>query len=210
VDSIISRLRWMAQDLDAMGEVIVQNAARLAAIADELEGNGRMWHDLRPELFRHPNPTNPVAWWQRTLPQIDGLTLHHTLSDSPHALAEWYCQSRGRPSIPYSIWISQTGDIYLCLDFVEGCWHDHTGHENTHLSVGLAGRLHEYRPAEVQLRAAAYVAAWAIRHPDMSVTRDTVVGHDEYARTQCPGWDSPASGRWRSQFYSLLDQELEE
>lgn len=149
------------------------------------------------------------GWWQRTLGQITGLTFHHTISDSPHATASHYIRKDGgRPSIPYTIWITQTGEVLLCNPLTDGCWHDHTGHENVNLSVGLAGRLHEYRPAQVQLEAAARIVKWAVEHPEMNITLDTVKGHMDvgtYAgRTECPGWASAASGYWKDDFYALL------
>lgn len=149
------------------------------------------------------------GWWQRTLGQIKGLTFHHTLSDSPHVTASRYVKKGGgRPSIPYSIWITQTGEALLCNPLTDGCWHDHTGHKNVNLSVGLAGRLHEYRPAQVQLEAAARIVKWAIAHPEMNITLDTVKGHMDVGtykdRTECPGWNSEASGYWRADLYELF------
>lgn len=149
------------------------------------------------------------GWWQRTPDQIVGLTFHHTLSDSPHVTASRYIKKGGgRPSIPYTIWITQTGEALLCNPLTDGCWHDHTGHRNTRLSVGLAGRLHEYRPAQVQLEAAARIVKWAVDHPEMQITLGSVKGHMDvgtYAgRTECPGWDSAASDFWKDDFYKLL------
>jgi hypothetical protein len=149
------------------------------------------------------------GWWQRTLGQIVGLTFHHTLSDSPHATAKHYIKKGGgRPSIPYTIWITQTGEVLLCNPLEDGCWHDHTGHKNVNLSVGLAGRLHKYRPSQVQLEAAAQVVKWAIEHPEMNITMNKVLGHMDVGtykgRTECPGWDSAASDFWKDDFYKLL------
>jgi hypothetical protein len=132
------------------------------------------------------------------------------LSNSPHATAAHYIhKAGGRPSIPYSIWVTETGEVLYCLSLTEGCWHDHTGHRNTHLSIGLAGRLHEFVPVDAQLRAAASVAAWAVRHPEMNVTPERVKGHQDYWPTECPGWSSAKSGLWRDRFYRFLDEILE-
>lgn len=164
------------------------------------------------ELARNDNCPGSLAdgWWQRTLDQITGLTFHHTLSDSPHATAQWYVRKDGgRPGTPYSIWITQTGEILLCNPLEDGCWHDHTGHESVNLSVGLAGRLHEYRPTAVQLQAAARVAAWAVRDDRMNITLETVRGHMDVGtlagRTQCPGWASNASGHWKPELYEMIE-----
>lgn len=174
--------------------------------------------DIVDQLARNPGPyTEPSleqsgGWWQRRLDQIVGVTIHHTLSDSPHALAEYYVKKGGgRPSIPYTIWVTQTGEVLKCLDLKEACWHDHTGHRNVSLSVGLAGSLHKYAPPDVQLRAAARVCAWAIRSGSLpSVNNHHVVrGHlDVYKNTVCPGWlgsrGGTRSGYWRPRFYDFL------
>jgi hypothetical protein len=170
------------------------------------------YKDIINELARKPSGcpgSLKNGWWQRTLDQITGLTFHHTLSNSPHATASHYItKGGGRPSIPYSIWITQTGEALLCNPLTDGCWHDHTGHRNTRLSVGLAGRLHEYRPAQVQLEAAARIVKWAVGHSEMNITLESVKGHMDvgtYAgRTECPGWDSKKSGYWKDKFMALL------
>lgn len=164
--------------------------------------------DISGELARNENCPGALSdgWWKRRLEQIDGLTFHHTLSDSPHATAAHYLhKGGGRPSIPYTIWISQTGEVLLCLALTEGCWHDHTGHKNTHLAVGLAGKLHLYRPADVQLQAAARVAAWAIESREMGITLETVRGHRDLIATICPGWASKASGFWKDDLYERIE-----
>ena len=171
--------------------------------------------DIISELATNDDCPGSLAdgWWQRTLGQITGLTFHHTLSDSPHAFASWYVKKDGgRPSTCYSIWITQTGEVLLCNALTEGNWHDHTGHKCRNLCVGLAGRLHEYHPATVQLQAAARVAAWAVRDDRMNVTPETVRGHMDvgtYAgKTQCPGWASAASGNWKPELYQLIEELL--
>ena len=167
--------------------------------------------DIRAELPRNDRCPGSLrnGWWRRKLPQIDGSTFHHTLSNSPHATARFYIQKGGgRPSIPYTIWVTQTGEVLWCLDLEEGCWHDHTGHRNTHLSVGLAGSLHVHRPPDAQLDAAAGVAAWAIRSDTLpGITRiDQIAGHRDYAQTICPGWASEQSGHWKSLLYGRIEE----
>lgn len=172
--------------------------------------------DIISELATNDNCPGSLAggWWQRTLDQITGLTFHHTLSDSPHATAQWYVKrDGGRPSIPYTIWITQTGEVLLCNALEEGNWHDHTGFKSQNLSVGLAGRLHEYRPADVQLRAAVRVVKWAINHPKMNITPEAVRGHMDigtYAgKTECPGWASEKSGHWKADFVAMWKAALD-
>ena len=171
--------------------------------------------DITAELARNDNCPGSLAggWWQRRLDQITGLTFHHTLSDSPHAVASYYVKKDGgRPSTCYTVWITQTGEVLLCNALEEGCWHDHTGHESRNLCVGLAGRLHEYHPAAVQLQAAARVAAWAVHDSRMNITLETVRGHmdvgDYAGKTVCPGWAAVASGHWKSELYELIEALL--
>lgn len=164
--------------------------------------------DISAELATNDGCPGILAggWWQRELSQIDGLTFHHTLSHSPHATAARYVRKGGgRPSIPYAVWVTETGETLLCLALEEGCWHDHSGHKNLHISVGLAGRLHVNAPSDAQLAAAANVAEWAIWHEGMNVTLATVKGHRDYVATICPGWASERSGRWRDRLYGLIE-----
>jgi hypothetical protein len=170
---------------------------------------GDPWQrDIRADLPTNDDCPPPLdnGWWRRSLDQIDGVTLHHTLGDDPIALAERYVQKDGgRPSIPYTLWIARDGTTSLCNDLEAGCWHDHTGHENTHLSIGLAGRLDTNPPTEAQIDAAARASAWAVQHPGMGVDADTVRGHQDYIATICPGWAT-----WRSEFYAALAEALGE
>lgn len=173
--------------------------------------------DICDELPRNPGPygdenlNRDGGWWQRKLEDITHVTIHHTLSDSPHHTADHYIYKEGgRPTLPYTIWVTQTGDVMLCVALTEGLWHDHTGHENTHLSVGLAGQLHLHRPAQVQLEAAAQVAAWAIQSdlfPKIDGI-DKIKGHMDWIATTCPGWDSEESGNWKPVWYQEIEQAL--
>jgi len=158
------------------------------------------FEDIRCTLPTNDDCPAPLqaGWWRRELEDIVGLTFHHTLSYSPWATAAHYIRKGGgRPSIPYTLWICGCGMVLQCGNFRDGCWHDHTGHRNVHLSVGLAGTLHKYRPTVAQLDAAAAVAAWAVCNPDFNISRDQVRGHSDYTATICPGWEARASGYWR-------------
>lgn len=175
-----------------------------------------LWdRDIRDELATNDNCPSPLqnGWWQRRPDQITGLTFHHTLSHSPWAFTERYIhKGGGRPSIPYTIWVTETGEILSCLALEEGCWHNHHGHRNRELSVGLAGTLHIHHPSNAQLDAAARVAAWAVRHEEMRITLRTVGGHMDIGtyegRTECPGWASAKSGHWREKFYNMIRENL--
>jgi hypothetical protein len=166
-----------------------------------------LWdRDIRDELPRNDDCPGVLAggWWMRKLTQIDGITVHHTLSNSPHATARYYIsKDGGRPSIPYHFWITQTGQVLYCLSLVRGCWHDHTGHKNTHISLGLAGSLHAHRPADVQLWSAAFLIDELVGAHD-SITLDGVRGHCDYYATQCPGWQSDASGQWKAELFNRI------
>jgi hypothetical protein len=164
--------------------------------------------DIRAELATNGHCPGLLGggWWKRRLEQITGLTFHHTLSGSPHATARHYVTKEGgRPTIPYHLWVTEIGEILWCLDFEHACWHDHTGHTNKNLSVGLAGSLHLYRPPDVQLDAAASVARWALDCPDLRITLAKIKGHCDYVSTQCPGWNAPASGRWKELLYNRIE-----
>lgn len=208
----MSELGKLTVDLSKAVALVQGVSARLVAIADTKPQVSAPWsRDIRQELAFNPGPyTHPAlqksdGWWRRTLDQIDGVTVHHTLSDSPHATAEHYVtKGGGRPSIPYTIWVSQTGEVLLCVALEWGLWHDHTGHENTHLSVGLAGHLHKHYPAEAQLDAAARVCAWAIKELPGVRGIDDVRGHRDHVATVCPGWDA-----WRDDFYERLKGETD-
>lgn len=173
--------------------------------------------DLTGELATNPGPYENSylkadgGWWQRTLDQIDILTFHHTLSDSPHATAQHYIvKDGGKPTTPYTIWITQTGEVYLCVPLTEGLWHDHTGHQNTHLSVGLAGSLHIHHPADVQLDAAARMAVWAIKSDMLPLITEIghIKGHRDFIATACPGWSSAQSGNWKLELYNRIEEKL--
>lgn len=174
--------------------------------------------DLVRELARNDNCPGLLAngWWQRKTNQIDRVTIHHTYGwVDLHTFCEWYVNSKGgRPSSPYTIWITPTGQIILVNELTEGCWHDHTGHENTHLSIGLAGALHLHRPPDVQLQAAARVCKWVIDNENIPLVNsiDHVNGHNAYYPTACPGWDDRGEGKpsgyWRDAFYTILAEQL--
>jgi hypothetical protein len=192
--------------------LIYEHAGALVELLEEEPGISWPWdRDISGELATNPGPyvnyylKRDGGWWQRRLDQIDAVTIHHTLSDSPHATAAHYV-ARDHPTLPYTLWVTQDGQILKCVDLTDGLWHDHTGHANTHLSVGLAGTLHLYHPAEVQLEAVARLCAWAIKSDELpSVTGiEQVKGHQDYIATICPGWSSNASGRWKAEFYERL------
>lgn len=172
-----------------------------------------LWdRDISAELATNPGPYRNAllqrdgGWWRRDLDQIDGVTLHHTLSNSPHATASHYIhKGGGRPTIPYTVWVSETGEVLLCAPLEFGSWHDHTGHENTHLSVGLAGHLHLNQPSRAQLAAAARVCLWAIETLPSVTGAESIGGHADYTQTICPGWADGGRDRWKLRFFDLLE-----
>lgn len=219
VDRVGGTTRAEASQLARLGVDIALVTREGTAYLKVLSGRfllDKPWDkDIIGELATNANCPGSLkgGWWQRELNQITGLTFHHTLSDSPHAFASWYVKSSGgRPSICYSIWITQTGEVLLCNALTEGNWHDHTGHKNVNLCVGLAGRLHEYHPAAAQLQAAARIAAWAVHDDRMNITLGTVRGHMDVGthagKTQCPGWASDASGNWKPELYEMIEALL--
>ena len=154
-------------------------------------------------------------FWPTRESAVTGITIHHTMSHSPLATAQ-YCTrpqaqgGKGYPSVQYHFWVSQ-GDgcpIYLLAPVEWQLWHDCTGAYQTTISVGMAGSLHLQRPPDEQLEATARLVAWLMRKYDVRAV--AVRGHKErYAGTVCPGWDDTGiarpSGLWRPAFYEALN-----
>lgn len=210
----VKKVLEVAEELRRKRDDLGACVASLESIAQRSDGekSEAVWdRDLRGELATRDNCPGVLAdgWWRRSLDQIDGVTIHHTLSNSPHAFARYYItKGGGRPSVPYTLWVTETGEVFLCNDLEDGCWHDHTGHKNTHLSVGMAGRLHEYRPSNVQMDAVARVVVWAVQDERMSIPRRNVRGHCDYYDTECPGWGDGESGNWRLALFARIYQGL--
>lgn len=192
-------------------ELVVQAPAegviRTSLVIEVTQGKAEAlpYIDLVDQMPTNPNPTAPAeGWWMRTRDQITGITVHHTMSHDPRATARYCTDVKGRPSIQYHLWVTREGAVYLCAPLSWGMWHDHCGHKNRNISVGLAGRLHESKPPDVELRAAAQIVAWLMGQ--LGIERAEVQGHnDRYAGTVCPGWDQAG---WRDDFYQALDEEL--
>ena len=197
------------------GDVIIvnvtpgQGVTLTFQVLAEAEAPAESWWDvdLRDVLPRRANCPPPLqnGWWPRTLAQINGVTMHHTLALNVTAVAQGYIgRDGGRPSIPYHLWVTRDGEVAYCLDLTEGCWHDHTGHQNTHVSVGLAGVLDVTPPTEAQVWAAARVVRGLLALLP-GVTLGSVRGHRDYIATRCPGWGQPPQYHaWRAAFYAVL------
>ena len=176
------------------------------------------WRDYRDKMPTNPTPdasstlSRRAGWWRRSLDDIDGVTIHHTLSHNPEGLAAYITKpkangGKGYPTTQYHVWITAEGDALWCVDFEEGLWHDHCGDKNTHISIGMAGRLHEGKPPQVQLNKAAEVSAYLMDVFDIEASH--VAGHNDWAllfskvHTVCPGWDVAG---WRNDFYTALNK----
>lgn len=161
--------------------------------------------DVSATLPRHAKPYNPKVWWVRTVEQITGLTIHHTGVNNPTTLAQ-VCINKGCPTIQYHYFVGFDGTLYHTLDDCVGCWHDHTGHYNRNLSLGLAGYHHQSVPGEVQLTALAWLTAHLMQLYHIPLSN--INGHQEWAQraagvaTVCPGWNTAG---WRDRFFGLLD-----
>jgi len=171
----------------------------------------------------NPNPDNPgfaevghKGWWKRTHNQIDGVTIHHTMTHDMVWLASYCTRSRskngkGYPTTNYAFWVHANGKINYCVDITEAVWHDHCGDENTHISVGMAGDLSKAAPPKAQLEGVVKLASYLMRM--LNISLENVEGHGEWAlrhptkvATACPGWHT--SG-WREQFYQMLRAEID-
>jgi len=186
-------------------QVPTQGEATVTLVARMIQEEILPYIDIVDDMPVNPNPVAPSAWWRRTPEQITGITIHHTMSHDPKATARYCTDVKSRPSIQYHFWVAQDGLVYLCAPLSWGMWHDHCGHYNPHVSVGMAGRLHERKPPDVQLQAAARITAWLMNEYDIPLSK--VKGHNDYYATLCPGWDAM---NWRSDFYKALDETLVE
>jgi len=175
--------------------------------------------DVRDQVPYNHNPDGSAilrersGWWKRTPSQIDGITIHHTMTNNWQATAAWTARNKanggkGYPAIQYHYWVQADGTILYLLDVREGCWHDHCGDKNTHISIGMAGRLDIAAPPEKQLQAAAWLARQLAYTYGISV--DNIDGHREWSQrctgkyqTTCPGWH--VSG-WRDAFFNAFNE----
>jgi len=185
--------------------------------------NSEPWISVIDQMPRNDTPDDAYFvsrrlsfWWERKPEQIDGITIHHTLTHNMMAVANYVTRSvrhggKGRPTTEYTFWVTIDGEVKLCNDLLWGCWHDHCGHRNTHISVGLAGRWDYEKPPQVQLLAAAGL----IKHLQemYKIPLVNVKGHNEWAQimagihTACPGWNK--SG-WKGDLFKLLDGSQQE
>lgn len=175
-----------------------------------------LWIDLRDELPYNEKPdaasllANRGGWWERSLDDIDGIAIHHTTTNNLEATAAWTARpkaegGKGYPSLQYHFWVAADGEIFYCVDLGQGVWHDHCGDKNTHISVGMAGRLDVAPPPQAQLQATAWLVAHLCRQ--FALTVEQVNGHQEWAwkhsrvKTACPGWNK---AHWRTEFSKEL------
>ena len=203
--------------------ILCQVAKELRALADVVEGEARVdgppWIDRVAEMPVNTNPDQVYmvqrgwkAWPLRgTEYPVTGLTIHHTMSHSPLATAQYCTKSvtkggKGYPTIQYHYWVSQEDGcpVYRLVPDKEMIWHDQTGAFQTTLSIGLAGHLHIAPPPTEQLESAMIL----IRElcGEYNIPKGEVQGHnDRYKGTVCPGWDQ---ARWRDTFSLLLNSAL--
>jgi len=209
VDAILAIADDLRATMQASNAWGTKQADELKALAGRLaadpESGIEPFVDIIDQMPLNPHPTDPPAWWMRELVQIQGITIHHTMSHDPVATAKYFF-TKGRPSTEYHYWVSVTGQCWLCAPLRWGFWHDHTGHRNVNVSIGMAGHLHKVRPPLLQLKATVRLVRWLMAQ--FSVTLEQVKGHnDRYAGTVCPGWDV---AKWRSQFFDLLQEAIRE
>jgi len=203
VDKVIEVANRLAAQLAGQSEELVRLAEELQADVDDLAGP---YEDIIEHIPVNPNPKDPPAWWIRKLSEIQGITIHHTLSHNPQNVARYVIESKGRPTLPYHFWVSQAGECWLCVPLTYGMWHDHTGHRNVNISIGMAGHLHKVWPTQKQLDATARLVRWLMREYEIPI--EQVQGHkDRYASTVCPGWDM---AHWREVFYEMIERGLED
>lgn len=164
------------------------------------------------EMPTNSNPDHPYilerGWfgWP-TSDDIRGITIHHTMSHSPLAIAQ-YCTrpqskgGKGYPTTQYHYWVSADDGcpVWQLVEDDVRLWHDHTGAMQHNLSVGMAGRLHEAPPPQEQIEAAARLVLWLVDKYDFGP--GAIAGHcSRYAGTVCPGWDEAG---WKTAFFEAL------
>jgi len=180
--------------------------------------------DRTSEMPTNPNPDHPDMavrqwhWWRlRSLAKITGITIHHTLSHSPVALAKWITMpcsegGKGYPTTQYAFWVS-AGDgcpVWKLADLSWAIWHDHTGPLPRTISVGMAGALHVNSPPVEQMIATAKLCVYLADRFGFWI--EQVQGHDERAwnasrvKTVCPGWHA---AKWFDEFHSILKAEFD-
>lgn len=203
----VTLLTQIGNQLQVLSEQLLALAGR------RLPADVPLWEDIRADLPRNLSPEAPARghWWVRDAAQIDGITLHHTMTNNLEATAQYCTRPRaqggkGYPTTQYAFWVAADGQVFYCVDVTEGMWHDHCGDKNTHISIGMAGRLDIAPPPDAQLQATARLVAHLMRTYGILVER--VAGHNDWAlrcagiQTICPGWDVAG---WRNAFYAALE-----
>ena len=193
----VERMMEIAEEFCRWSQELVE-----VAVALELRGDPEEmvlpYADIIEQIPVNPQPTVPEAWWVRALGQIEGITIHHTMSHSPVATAR-YVITKGRPTLPYHFWVGAEGECWLCVPLRYGMWHDHTGHENVNISVGMAGHLHKVAPTPVQMEATVRLVRYLMA--EYEIPLEQVQGHCDRYATICPGWGAM---HWRERFYEAL------
>ena len=183
---------------------------------------GLPWEDVTATFPTNPQAQNPPASpgrWATRRPV--GITVHHTGSHDPYALAR-ACLGKayviggrtykGLPTTQYHIFIHADGRALVCVPLEQAGWHDHGGYPNSNISIGLAGYWHKQKPPAVVVESLARVCAHVMR--EYAIPRERVVGHRDRARavgvgTECPGWDAaPIGAGWRGEFDAALTAAL--
>lgn len=155
---------------------------------------------------KHFNDFWPIRGQGKMPAKITGITIHHTMSHSPIATAQYCTNVKGYPTTQYHYWVSANDDteVYQLLKEEWGIWHDHTGTYQTNLSIGMAGHLHNHKPPQDQIEACAMLCKHLMEKHNLTI--ENVKGHkDQYSGTVCPGWDN---SNWRDDFYETLQRIL--
>jgi len=206
----------MSSEWRNVADMTSRSLRELAQIWDELltDDASPPYTDRRHEMPVNFDPFHPdfvkcfpgnEVWPTRDLGTLTGLTIHHTMSHSPIATANYCTKTKGYPTTQYHYWVS-AGDgcpCYLLVDPSAAMWHDHTGTHPTTLSIGMAGSLHVSPPPDEQIEAAARLCVWLMNQFGVV----DVAGHkDRYRGTVCPGWDSAG---WRTAFFDVLERRFD-
>lgn len=215
---LIADMRTLANEFDLDRDQAIARAALVQMWIERLTDGGLPYIDRVSEMPTNSSPFHPdfvasfpgnFGWPHRDMSKITGLTIHHTLSHSPIATAQYCTATKGYPTTQYHYWVSADDGCpcYLLAQPTDGLWHDHTGRHPTTLSIGMAGSLHVAKPPGEQIDSAARLIAWLMDEYDIPLGQ--VKGHQErYAWTVCPGWRHDAAN-WRDDFFMAVDAMLE-
>lgn len=204
-------------DLDgASGRVALRQTASTAALtflyvelheASLPQTIARPAADLRTatQALAPTDIVNGRSTWGARTPSCQGdshqpraITIHHTAtpnndSATPAArlrqIQSFHLDTRGWCDIGYHFLISQDGEVWQGRETELRQGAHVGGHNDGNIGVGFLGNFDEVEVPQAMLDGGVEVVAWLAQTYDISLDRQTVIGHREWssASTVCPG-----------------------